>query len=633
MMEESKVIFALYQFFTHEGGCSVKKLAFITYVGPGVVGLVKASAGAHRMELQTWFSAMTSIGQEVVEESVEGLKLSLGGAVNSFAPDSAFLSSSSSSSSVSSLVPPGDLSAASDLTSADPVPSPPSSSSSSPRSSSDTSTAPPVSLAPTASPALDAKSFTSASFAASSAHEESELVQEETPAFSPPAPLITTLTEDADPDSPSHVVVVRIHPSPASRNRSNSGSGRPRSNSRTRSRSNSRTSPVHATSPPPSTAAVTHTVLTIPEEGGKSNIPEEGGKKATTPKHMKNRLSFGSTLQSERSKLRSVGQSKVDQEAAAAAAVASAALAAIQEVELGEGDEPNSPNRRPHSLGAGHIDLQDQILAYMARKGHGSLGEIAKGIKKTINEVVAPLETLMKNGQVKVLNEGESPPLWGLAKAASFPLDMIKKKRAAVAAARARVVAERAREQATELAQHPPKPLLPPLRGGCACKAVRFEAKAYPQKTVLCHCEKCRRALGQAFSFSAIFKLSELEFTTGTPKEWLQQEQQEQKDEELVSNTRGFCAACGTSLFHKSSVCPDLVLLAVAVFDLSHQFPAPSCHLHLASALPQVVDQLAQAKLPCMPAHPSWPELPLPTDEQADSTSDIAPLSLLIGHI
>jgi hypothetical protein len=75
--------------------------------------------------------------------------------------------------------------------------------------------------------------------------------------------------------------------------------------------------------------------------------------------------------------------------------------------------------------------------------------------------------------------------------------------------------------------------------GGCACGAVRFEAKGALTEITYCHCSKCRRWHGHVGAYTAAdradFKVSGEETLS-----WYR-----------LSETvrRGFCARCGSSLF------------------------------------------------------------------------------------
>ena len=60
----------------------------------------------------------------------------------------------------------------------------------------------------------------------------------------------------------------------------------------------------------------------------------------------------------------------------------------------------------------------------------------------------------------------------------------------------------------------------PPITGGCACGAIRYEASAEPLLMFNCHCEDCRHASGGAFVSALSLRPSSPHF--GAPIEDLQ---------------------------------------------------------------------------------------------------------------
>ncbi|MGR3501948.1 GFA family protein [Pseudaestuariivita sp.] len=76
--------------------------------------------------------------------------------------------------------------------------------------------------------------------------------------------------------------------------------------------------------------------------------------------------------------------------------------------------------------------------------------------------------------------------------------------------------------------------------GGCACGAVRYRIDAEITRTGACHCETCRRWSGGVF-MSIEAKGDAVTFTQGTPQVWRSSHWAE----------RGFCAACGGTLFYR----------------------------------------------------------------------------------
>jgi hypothetical protein len=75
--------------------------------------------------------------------------------------------------------------------------------------------------------------------------------------------------------------------------------------------------------------------------------------------------------------------------------------------------------------------------------------------------------------------------------------------------------------------------------GGCLCGAVRYEVAGALMNVTYCHCSKCRRWHGHVGAYTAA-KRSEFRLTAPDGLAWY-----------VMSDTvrRGFCGACGSSLF------------------------------------------------------------------------------------
>lgn len=81
------------------------------------------------------------------------------------------------------------------------------------------------------------------------------------------------------------------------------------------------------------------------------------------------------------------------------------------------------------------------------------------------------------------------------------------------------------------------------LRGGCFCRAVRYEIDAEPTKQTICHCTMCRHAAGaQAVAWFSVPPGS-VRFVSGAPRYFKSSEHA----------TRSFCPDCGTTLTYQST--------------------------------------------------------------------------------
>ena len=77
------------------------------------------------------------------------------------------------------------------------------------------------------------------------------------------------------------------------------------------------------------------------------------------------------------------------------------------------------------------------------------------------------------------------------------------------------------------------------IRGSCLCGGIQFEADSVPLITT-CHCSKCRKTRGSAFSATACVPISEFRFVRG--------EELIQTYQPATGNyANGFCRRCGSN--------------------------------------------------------------------------------------
>ncbi len=98
--------------------------------------------------------------------------------------------------------------------------------------------------------------------------------------------------------------------------------------------------------------------------------------------------------------------------------------------------------------------------------------------------------------------------------------------------------------------------------GGCACGAVRYQARGQPSIGQVCHCRFCQRRLASAFAVLAVF-----------PEDSVQVVQGELAEREYRSDESGrwlrmrFCPDCGTTVFHTSEFRPGFRSIAAGTLD------------------------------------------------------------------
>ena len=117
------------------------------------------------------------------------------------------------------------------------------------------------------------------------------------------------------------------------------------------------------------------------------------------------------------------------------------------------------------------------------------------------------------------------------------------------------------------------------LVGGCLCGAVRYEAIGDPNNASYCHCDDCKRATGGPYTVGVVVKLKDLTMISG-----------EVKGHTTIADsgrsiTREFCPDCGSPLFTKAEICPDLAFIKAGSLD-EPAIVQPSCHTWIKRAVP-----------------------------------------------
>jgi hypothetical protein len=141
----------------------------------------------------------------------------------------------------------------------------------------------------------------------------------------------------------------------------------------------------------------------------------------------------------------------------------------------------------------------------------------------------------------------------------------------------------------------------PPLTGRCLCERVRFQVTEPLLGAAYCHCKRCQRRTGTAFSVSGLTVPGSFEITEG---------------EEFVDAFRPddgwhkyFCTKCGGQLYTQSNEDPRLISVRMGALD-EDPGVRPALHQFVAYAAPW--DELPDDGLPRfderMPADMRSPE-------------------------
>lgn len=114
--------------------------------------------------------------------------------------------------------------------------------------------------------------------------------------------------------------------------------------------------------------------------------------------------------------------------------------------------------------------------------------------------------------------------------------------------------------------------------GGCACGAVRYQCSTEPLAMYNCHCRDCQSASGGPFSSVLVVATDSIEIT-GSPKYY-----------STAGNygnhaTRGFCKDCGSPLFARNELKPEVLVIKAASLDIPAPFK-PVADIWTVNALP-----------------------------------------------
>jgi hypothetical protein len=135
-----------------------------------------------------------------------------------------------------------------------------------------------------------------------------------------------------------------------------------------------------------------------------------------------------------------------------------------------------------------------------------------------------------------------------------------------------------------------------PLTGRCMCETVQFEVSEPLLGAIYCHCKRCQRRTGTAFSVSGLTQQGTFAITRG---------------HEAVGTYRppddgwlkSYCVKCGSQLFTTHPENPELIAVRLGALD---QDPGvrPGVHQFVDYAAPWV--PLPDDGLPRFPERMAW---------------------------
>jgi hypothetical protein len=125
------------------------------------------------------------------------------------------------------------------------------------------------------------------------------------------------------------------------------------------------------------------------------------------------------------------------------------------------------------------------------------------------------------------------------------------------------------------------------MKGSCLCEAVRYEVQAPFEEMHHCHCSRCRKAHGAAFSTFGRVPATALTVTRGADAI--------RRYRSSAQVERAFCGTCGSNLTFRFDGLPDAVWIAIGTLDEDPGL-RPEGHIFAASIAPwhAITDALPQ---------------------------------------
>lgn len=131
------------------------------------------------------------------------------------------------------------------------------------------------------------------------------------------------------------------------------------------------------------------------------------------------------------------------------------------------------------------------------------------------------------------------------------------------------------------------------LTGGCLCGAVRYKSTEQPAMSLNCHCRDCQKASGGASTASLFVPIDSLN-VTGNVKYY------DSIGDSGQVISRGFCPECGSALFGKPAIMPNLISIRPGTLDHPGTF-RPTMDIYTVSAQPWDHMDPALLKFPKVP--------------------------------
>ena len=128
-------------------------------------------------------------------------------------------------------------------------------------------------------------------------------------------------------------------------------------------------------------------------------------------------------------------------------------------------------------------------------------------------------------------------------------------------------------------------------KGSCLCGQVRVKIKGPIESIIHCHCSKCRKNSGTAYSTNGFVLKTDFAITNG--------EKNLSQFEASPGKIRYFCSTCGSPVYSASDSTPEYVRLRLGILDsdiserpMSHNFVTSKANWEdLDATLPRYEEQ------------------------------------------
>lgn len=123
--------------------------------------------------------------------------------------------------------------------------------------------------------------------------------------------------------------------------------------------------------------------------------------------------------------------------------------------------------------------------------------------------------------------------------------------------------------------------------GSCLCGGIRYEVRGEIGEIVQCHCQRCRKASGTAFTTNAPINVSDFHIVQG--------EHLLKKFQSSATIQRCFCSECSSAIISIRAEMPDLYRLRIGTLDTPLE-QKPTMHIFVADKAEwdEICDDLPQ---------------------------------------